>query len=206
MDNRLSWGPHISSVAGRATSKLSFLRRNLKIADKGTKSAAYLSLCRPNLEYCCTAWSPHNKGDIENLEKVQRKAARFCTDDYRRRSSPTSMIKSLGWESLEARRTKYRLALTYRIVHGIVSIPLDRYYHQARRQTRTCNHSHKLIEPHTRIDYLAASFFYQSPLFWNALPAKMAEAPSLAAFKSRLAKYELPQPMLPHDKMGRRLP
>ena len=141
-------------------------------------------------------WSPHNKGNIEQLEQVHRKAERFATGDYRQRSSPTSMIKKLGWESLETRREKYTLTLTCRIVHGFVSIPLDRYFKVASRKTRACSHSLKLTtETPACTLYQAASFFYRAPVIWNALPAELAEAPSLAAFKSRLAKHELPKPM-----------
>ena len=43
------------------------------------------------------------------IEAVQRKAARFVHGDYRRRVSPTNMLKDLGWKALEARRRDSRL-------------------------------------------------------------------------------------------------
>ena len=48
--------------------------------------------------------NPYEKGDIETLEKVQRRAAHFVKGDYRQRSSVTQMIKDLGWQSLQERR------------------------------------------------------------------------------------------------------
>ena len=106
------------------------------------------------------------------------------------------MIQQLGWESLESRRAKFRLSMTYRIVHGLVAIPLDRYLQLIPRKTRECSHSFKLHEFRPTTDYQAASFFFQAPHLWNALPVHLAEAPSLPAFKSRLARYELPPPPL----------
>ena len=188
LDNRLSWSPHINAVAGKGNGKLSFLRRNLKIANKDTKAAAYRSLCRPNLEYCCTAWSPHQVGDKATLEKVQRKAARFVNGDYRRRSSPSQMIEDLEWESLETRRLKHRISLTYRIIHSHVAIPLDRYFRLSRK-TRACIHPYKLIVPHSGIDYQDASFFYQVPPVWNLLPLELVEPLEISVFKTRLAKF-----------------
>ena len=47
----LDWGQHINSVPNKATKTLRFLRRNLTLAPKETKVAAYKTLVRPQLEY-----------------------------------------------------------------------------------------------------------------------------------------------------------
>ena len=41
------------------------------------KNLAYLSLVRPHLEYAAAAWDPYTSKDIQQLERVQRRAARF---------------------------------------------------------------------------------------------------------------------------------
>jgi hypothetical protein len=41
------------------------------------KSAAYTSMVRPTMEYASSVWDPTNRKKIENLEKVQKRAARF---------------------------------------------------------------------------------------------------------------------------------
>ena len=40
-----------------------------------------------------------------SLERVQRKAARFCTNGYHPTASVTDMIRELGWQTLEQRRS-----------------------------------------------------------------------------------------------------
>ena len=54
------------------------------------------------------------------IEMVQRRAARFVTSRYRNTSSVTDMLDYLGWESHETRRSKLRLIVFYKIVHGLV--------------------------------------------------------------------------------------
>ena len=55
------------------------------------------SLVRPKLEYGSAAWDPFLKKDISALERVQRKAARFCSQNNKRYGGVTDMIKDLGW-------------------------------------------------------------------------------------------------------------
>ena len=43
----LDWGQHINNVTIKATKTLGFLRRNLTLAPKETKIAAYQALVRP---------------------------------------------------------------------------------------------------------------------------------------------------------------
>ena len=75
----LSWNHHIDRTVKKGNSMLGFLKRNLKISNQDTKSAAYFSLVRPNLEYCASIWNPYSVQSIKKLEMVQRRAARYAT-------------------------------------------------------------------------------------------------------------------------------
>ena len=50
IDNKLDWNKHISTVAARGQSKLTFLYRNLKGCPEKLRDTAYISLIRPALE------------------------------------------------------------------------------------------------------------------------------------------------------------
>ena len=56
------------------------------------------------LEYASAALDPFLKNDISALERAQRKASRFCSQNYNRYASVTDMIKDLGWATLKTRR------------------------------------------------------------------------------------------------------
>ena len=64
---------------------------------------------RPILEYASPVWDPFRQKDIDCLEKVQRRCARFVHQDFSREKSVTHMINSLGWESLAERRAKAKV-------------------------------------------------------------------------------------------------
>ena len=46
---------------------------------------------------------PHTKIDINEVEAVQRRAARSATRDYRYTSSVTAMLKDLNWRPVDKR-------------------------------------------------------------------------------------------------------
>ena len=67
---------------------------------------------------------------------VQRRAARWTLSRYSAYDSVTSMLGELGWRSLDDRRTDARLCLFYKIVHGLVAVPMPTYVVHPRVFTR----------------------------------------------------------------------
>ena len=45
------------------------------------KASAYLTMVRPIMEYASAVWDPFYVKDIQQLEKVQRRAARWVLND-----------------------------------------------------------------------------------------------------------------------------
>lgn len=93
LDSTLSFNNHIDSVAKKANTTTAFLRRNISMCPRETKATCYKSLVRPQLEYASTVWDPHTASNINKLENAQRRAARFCTGDYRHTSRVTAMME-----------------------------------------------------------------------------------------------------------------
>ena len=137
----LSWGVQVDAACKKANTRLHFIQRNLKSAPKCSRELAIQGLVRSGLDYCSTVWDPHHKHDINRLEMVIRRVARVVFNKrWRDRSaSPTAMLGQLGWSDLTKRRRKARLVMTYKIKHGLVAIPGNRF---APRPNRLMQHDH----------------------------------------------------------------
>ena len=178
--NELSWNHHLDQTKAKATRSLNLLRRNVRKCPQSTRETAYTTLVRPHLEYGSPVWDPYHNKQIAELEQVQRRAARYVCQDYRRESSVTHMLEQLKWETLQQRRFVARMTIMYQAVHQLVAIPIPTYYIPSPRG------DHQYIPIHVRTDIYKFSFFPRTIRWWNHLPVAILEAPSVNCFKSRL--------------------
>jgi len=82
------------------------------------KEKVYFALVRSKLEFSTSAWDPYRQTQIDKLEMVQRRAARFVLNDFSLTSSVTEMISALKWEFLADRRKFARLKNFYPTLLG----------------------------------------------------------------------------------------
>ena len=183
--DNMDWGQHVSEISSKATKTLGFLRRNLAIAPKSTKEVAYKTLVRPKLEYAAPIWSPNLKLQINQIEKVQRTAARWTCRRWRNTSSVGEMLDELEWPSLEARRDQSSLLLFHKIHCGAVSIEKDKYMTPAHslKNTRS-SHSAQYRRHQTYSDALKNS----PPPHWNSLSPSVANTQSIEELGHSLFK------------------
>ena len=171
--NDLSWKPHISRITNNANKSLGFLRRNLKAKNPELRELTYKAIVRPQLEYAAPVWDPYIQEDIQRIEMVQRRAARWVLSDYSPYSSVSDMLERLGWRTLEQQRADSRLVLFYKIVHGLVAIPLPTYVIPLNRYSRT-THPLAFRQLYARTDYYKYLFFPLAVVQWNNLSARTA--------------------------------
>ena len=193
IDNKLDWNKHISTVAARGQSKLAFLNRNLKGCPKKLRDTAYISLIRPALEYSCSVWHPHKKSNKDKIEKVQRRAARFVSNNFRRKASVSEMLHDLGWQSLDGRRQDQRLVLFYKIINGLASVETEDILTPADTRTRK-NHSFKFKHLQANCDSYRYSFFPATISSWNNLPFGIEKVDSVEGFKLKLKEHTFRSP------------
>ena len=182
INKKLSWKPHVNNIVKKANQTRAFLQRNLRSCTSDVKSQCYHTYVRPIIEYASVVWDPIGDGNKhlrQRLEMVQRKAARFVCSDWRRTSSPTKMIKSLQWVTLENRRLQNRLKFLYKYQAGLIILE-DNFLKYSRINAR--------FQPvHARVLVYQNSFIPATINVWNQLPLNVAAMP-LNLFTTELVK------------------
>ena len=103
------------------------LRHLVSFAGSWLLHLGVLRKLHTKLEYAAPIWSPHSKLQNNQIEKVQRTAARWTCRRWRNTSSVGVMLDELEWPSLEARRDQSSLFLFHKIHCGAVFIEKDKY-------------------------------------------------------------------------------
>ena len=163
LSNTLNWTAQTKATSTKAQQTLGVVRRNLNKCPTHIKAVAYTSLVRPILEYASVAWDPHSQNNIKTLERMQRQAARFCTNNYSREpGSVTKLLQELGWETLQTRRKSKRIITLYKMEHNIIDIPLDQYYIKHNTRCSRKHNSHFLQIRHSSNTFGHSFFPYYS--------------------------------------------
>ena len=172
--SNISWTSHIDRVvvvqgAGRS---LGCIRRGVGGGGQEVGESAYKTLVRPQLEYASAVWGPQAGDRVSKVEMVQRRAARWTISNFDRRASVTGVLGKLGWRTLEQRRADARLCLFYKIVCGLVAVPLPDCV-QCDGGISRCCHSVAFRQVSTSTDVYKYSFFPFAVVRWSALPGSI---------------------------------
>ena len=113
LDPKLTWKDHINNITNKGNSALGFICRNITTNSTEIKCTAYKQIVRPVLEYASGSWDSLTKTQEEELEAVQRRAARLIYNikrsDYKTRT--TNLLPELQLDKLSDRRSHPRLTL-----------------------------------------------------------------------------------------------
>ena len=116
---------------------MGFLRHNLALAPRHTKEVTYKTLIRPQLEYTAPIWNPYHKLQTQEVEKVQRTAARWTCRRWMNTCTVGDMLDELECPSLGVRREQSSLTFFYKIHSSTVSLDKDKYLPPAPNLKRT---------------------------------------------------------------------
>ena len=93
VQQEINWDNHTDDITAKASRTLGFLRQNLKISSIELREKVYLVFVRPLLEYASSVWDPYTKRNIDKIEAIQRRAARFVLNCYHNTSSVSAVLE-----------------------------------------------------------------------------------------------------------------
>ena len=138
----LNLNEHCKYISAKATCSLNFLRHCSYNAPTSIKSSAYRCIVRPILEYACPIWHPHTAKNIDALESVQRRAARWA---FSSRWIPSSYcwgkcsdecISELKWPTIQ-RHIYFSICHIHDSLHHQNSLPFYKHFELSHTSARS---------------------------------------------------------------------
>ena len=100
VDNSLDWkAESIKAESSKVSRAIGFLKHARNILPMASLKTLYSGIVKPHFRYCCSVWGCCGTTDINQLQKLQNRAASIVTDSsYDSPSGP--LIGSLGWKTI----------------------------------------------------------------------------------------------------------
>ena len=132
------------------------------------------------------------KGDIENLEKVQKRFTKMIPDVAHLKCP--ERLKNLKLPTLVYRRTRGDMIEMFKLITGKYDTKcmpgLKLYSADVALETReTRGHRYRLKQRHCTYNIRQQYFINRSIPIWNGLPDSVVSAGTANVFKSRLDKF-----------------
>ena len=189
IDNKLDWKEHQNAMCNKANNVLAFLKRNLGKCPTNIKDKCYKAFVKPILGYGGCVWDPHHKNKIENIEKVQKRAGRFVTNNYRMSHGNTKKnMSKLGWIPLEEDRARNKVTRLFKTINNITTIPINNL---STTKVNTRRGNNKFLIPHSSVDSHKYSYFPSTLRLWNNLPSSIKLGSDVNTFKKNIKHIEL---------------
>ena len=174
-----------AKAAAKANAVLGQMSRAFHYRDKFVWLRLYKTFVRPHLEFAVQAWSPWLKGDIELLEKVQRRALGMVKG--LRGVTYAEKLKEVGMYSLYDRRVRGDMIQIWKVIHGQCILDSSMLQLAGTQHSRTTRHTSKalnLARIPARLDVRRHFFSVRSVEIWNNLPSQLQAIDNLDQFKS----------------------
>jgi len=120
MDDSLRFSTHIGHAVAKGNQVLGLTKRSFVHRDSDIIKRLFISLARPHLEYANAVCHPRFKKDIEQLEKVWRRATKLVIGFSNMLYG--NHLKAMKLPSLVYRRYRGDMIEVYKYLHGMHSV------------------------------------------------------------------------------------
>ena len=145
------------------------------------------------LEYASVVWSPHTVSDIDAIESLQKRAARWIcarwdSSTFSWNKTYADCLRELNWSTLAHRRHYYIVDYVHSMLHKRTSLLFDDYF-KLNFSVNTRSHELTIQPVISTINSFRYSFFVNSVFLWNSVPISILSIVSKYIFRCKLRSF-----------------
>ena len=80
IDKSLNWKEHIKTVSTKVSRAIGFLKHAKTFRGQETLKTLYTGIVEPHFRYCCSVWGCAGSTELNQLQKLQNRAARIIAN------------------------------------------------------------------------------------------------------------------------------
>ena len=118
IDKSLNWKEGTKTVSTKVPRAIGFLKHAKTFLPKETLKNLYTAIVEPHLRYCCSVWGCAGSTELNQLQKLQNRAARIITNSsFDTPSRP--LIDQLGWNTIEQLIASESKTMVFKSLHEL---------------------------------------------------------------------------------------
>ena len=179
----LKWKKHTQEIQAKLELGLTGLRKIRNILSLQRRKVVAQAIFQSVLTYCIAVWDGTSKGDIQDLQILQNKAAKFVLLGSWRMSR-VEMFANLGWMTVHQLVTFHRILAVY----TVRKTGEPEYLAEALLKE---NNRGNIVVPFTGLTLAKKSFIFHGGELWNSVPSEIRTIQSVLKFKNQLKSWIL---------------
>ena len=187
IDSSLDWKDHIKAISTKVSRAVGFLKYTRNFLPQDTLKTLYTGIVEPHFRYCCSVWGSCGKTDLNQLQKLQNRAARIVTNSsYDAPSKP--LLQKLEWKTIVELIANETKMMVFKSLNDFgPQYMLNMFTKNSQLSERNLrNTTTDLRLPLRKSTAGQKSFSYRGAKMWNSLSTECKETRSLRVFKSLL--------------------
>ena len=184
IDCSLDWKEQVKAVSAKVSRAIGFLKHAKKFLPRATLENLYTGIVEPHFRYCCSVWGCCGSSEINQLQKLQNRAARIVTSSsFDTPSRP--LIERLGWKTIEQLISYQSKTMVFKSLNELAPQYLSSLFKRNSQCSTRClrNTETDLRVPKKTSANGQKCFSFRGAKLWNSLSAESKQASSLNSFK-----------------------
>ena len=184
IDCSLDWKEQLKAVSAKLSRAIGFLKHAKKFLPRVTLENLYTGIVEPHFQYCCSVWGFCGSTEINQLQKLQIRAARIVTgSSFDTPSRP--LIERLGWKTIEQLISYESKIVVFKSLNELAPQYLSSLF---KRNSQCSTRCLRNTETYLRVPKKTSvngqkCFSFRGAKLWNSLSAESKQASSLSSFK-----------------------
>ena len=187
IDCSLDWKEQIKAVSAKVSRAVGFLKHAKNFLPRETLKTLYAGIVEPHFRYCCSVWGCCGSTEINQLQKLQNRAARIVTNSsFDTPSRP--LIEVLGWKTIEQLTSIESETMVFKSLNELAPQYLcGLFTKNSQCSTRTLRNTGTDVRlPKKNSANGQKCFSFRGAKLWNSLSAESKQASSLNSFKKSI--------------------
>ena len=191
IDRKLNFEAHINDLCRKASQKLNALNRIASFIDVDKRNLLYNSMIRSQFSYCPLVWMFCSRKCDNKINKIHERALRVSLQDFES-DFETILVRNNDYK-IHNRNIQSLMIEIYKFLKGLAPPIMDTLF-----QTREIDYNLRNFQVmknsiKNTTKYGTETISYKSSALWSLVPMEIKSIDSLAAFKSKIKKWNCDQ-------------